>query len=262
MPPLPDLAGLPRHRRRTRIAWGLAAAAVAAAVWTGGFVVGGATGDRAEVAVPTPSVTPTGTTVSAVLRPVEGSAGGTVSMTEDGTAAVMRIEADDLPALRAGQFYYAWLLDPATNKMLPLGQVGPGGTASFEVTPAPARGLLGRRRQPRDRRRGPGPLARARSCALSTHETHPHERNTHEEGTHRHRGRSSPWPPPPWPPPPRRSRATEKAGTTSLAEVLAADGTKFDKNWKDFDILEAAVVAVLGNDKNRPSACWPTGRRG
>ncbi len=134
--PLPDLAGLPRHRRRTRVTWGLAAAAVAAAVWAGGYVVGGATGDRAEVAVPTPSVSPTGNTVSAVLRPVEGSAGGTVSMTEGGTAAVMRIEADDLPTLRAGQFYYAWLLDPATNKMLPLGQVGPGGTASFEVTPA------------------------------------------------------------------------------------------------------------------------------
>ncbi len=44
--------------------------------------------------------------------------------------------------------------------------------------------------------------------------------------------------------------ATERAGTTSLAEVLAADGTKFDKSWKDFDILEAAVVAVLGNDKS------------
>ena len=28
----------------------------------------------------------------------------------------------------------AWLLDPTTNKMLPLGQVGPSGTASFEVS--------------------------------------------------------------------------------------------------------------------------------
>ena len=43
--------------------------------------------------------------------------------------------------------------------------------------------------------------------------------------------------------------AAEKAGTTSLAEVLASDGSKFDKNWKDFDILEAAVTAVLANDK-------------
>lgn len=136
MPPLPDLVGRSRRRRRTRITWGVAAATVAAAVWTGGFVVGGATGDRAEVAVPTPSATPTGRTVSVALRPVEGTARGTVSMTDDGTAALMRIEADDLPAARDGQFYYAWLLDPLTNKMLPLGQVGPGGTASFEVTPA------------------------------------------------------------------------------------------------------------------------------
>ena len=135
MPPLPDLADLPRRRNRSRIAWGLAAAAVAAIVFTSGLAVGGATGDRSEVAVPTPSQTPAGSTVSAVLKPVEGSARGTVSMTDEGTSAVMQIEADDLPALRAGQFYYAWLLDPATNKMLPLGQVGPGGTASFEVTP-------------------------------------------------------------------------------------------------------------------------------
>lgn len=31
----------------------------------------------------------------------------------------------------------------------------------------------------------------------------------------------------------------------SIAQVLAADGTKFDKKWGDFDILEAAVLAVL-----------------
>lgn len=43
--------------------------------------------------------------------------------------------------------------------------------------------------------------------------------------------------------------AAERKGTTSLAEVLAADGTKFDQSWKDFDILEAAVLAVLADDK-------------
>lgn len=41
----------------------------------------------------------------------------------------------------------------------------------------------------------------------------------------------------------------ERQGTTSLAEVLAADGSKFDKNRQDFDILEAAVTAVLANNK-------------
>lgn len=34
-------------------------------------------------------------------------------------------------------------------------------------------------------------------------------------------------------------------GNRSLAKVLAADGTKFDHQWGDFDITEAAVLAVL-----------------
>jgi uncharacterized surface protein with fasciclin (FAS1) repeats len=48
-------------------------------------------------------------------------------------------------------------------------------------------------------------------------------------------------------------------GTTSIAEVLAADGSAFDKNWKDFDILEAAVTAVLANDKNSAVAVLADG---
>ena len=34
-------------------------------------------------------------------------------------------------------------------------------------------------------------------------------------------------------------------GTTSLAEVLAADGLEFDDSWKDFDILDQAVNEVV-----------------
>ncbi len=34
-------------------------------------------------------------------------------------------------------------------------------------------------------------------------------------------------------------------GTTSLAEVLAADGNRLDHNWNDFDLVEKAVYAVL-----------------
>ena len=37
-------------------------------------------------------------------------------------------------------------------------------------------------------------------------------------------------------------------GTTSLVEVLGADGVGFDKDWNDFDIVEAAAFAVLGNN--------------
>ena len=53
----------------------------------------------------------------------------------------------------------------------------------------------------------------------------------------------------------------ERQGTTSLAEVLAADGSKFDKNWKDFDILEAAVTAVLANDKKSPVGLLANGKK-
>ena len=35
-------------------------------------------------------------------------------------------------------------------------------------------------------------------------------------------------------------------GTVSLATVLAADGSGFDRNWNDFDITDNAVNAVLG----------------
>lgn len=47
---------------------------------------------------------------------------------------------------------------------------------------------------------------------------------------------------------PAASAATPSAtpsGTRSLATVLAADGHSFDRNWYDFDIVDAAVAAVL-----------------
>lgn len=39
--------------------------------------------------------------------------------------------------------------------------------------------------------------------------------------------------------------APESARPTSLAQVLAADGHRFDKKWGDFDILDKAVMTVL-----------------
>ena len=47
--------------------------------------------------------------------------------------------------------------------------------------------------------------------------------------------------------------ATAKAasGTTSLAAVLTKGGVAFDKNWHDYDIVTAAVLAVL---KAKPSS--------
>ncbi|WP_017933686.1 anti-sigma factor [Nocardioides sp. Iso805N] len=73
------------------------------------------------------------------LAPVERgnpAVSGTVKMYgEAGGRTLMRIRTTDLPAIRGGHFYYAWLLDPTTQKMLPLGQVGPHGS-SFNVTDA------------------------------------------------------------------------------------------------------------------------------
>lgn len=43
-----------------------------------------------------------------------------------------------------------------------------------------------------------------------------------------------------------------KAGTTSLAEVLGKDGQKLDRNWEDFDLVEAAVYAVLAAKPDSP----------
>ena len=51
---------------------------------------------------------------------------------------------------------------------------------------------------------------------------------------------------------PAQADDARKAGNTSLAEVLAADGTRFDKNWKDFDIVERAVLTVLEAKPDSP----------
>ena len=51
----------------------------------------------------------------------------------------------------------------------------------------------------------------------------------------------------------------EKVGTRSLAQVLAKDGTKLDRNWEDFDILEAAVVAVVTAKPTSPVALLTDG---
>lgn len=41
-------------------------------------------------------------------------------------------------------------------------------------------------------------------------------------------------------------------GTRSLAEVLTADGDRFDRNWYDYDLVTEAVLAVLANKPDSP----------
>jgi uncharacterized surface protein with fasciclin (FAS1) repeats len=51
----------------------------------------------------------------------------------------------------------------------------------------------------------------------------------------------------------------ERAGTRSLAKVLAKDGTRLDHNWQDFDILEQAVLAVVAAKPTSPVALLTDG---
>lgn len=48
-------------------------------------------------------------------------------------------------------------------------------------------------------------------------------------------------------------------GSTSLAEVLAADGNRLDRSWDDFDIVEKAVYAVLEAKPDSPVAVLADG---
>ncbi|MEI5674424.1 MULTISPECIES: anti-sigma factor [Nocardioides] len=123
VPAADELRPAPAPRRSRRGPLLLAAAAVAVAATAG--TTYGVLHDDEE---PAPAV--------AVLDPVEGTATGRVEMTPGDGGTRMTITTHDLPAAGSGRFYQAWLLDPATNKMLALGQLGPRGTASFEIDDA------------------------------------------------------------------------------------------------------------------------------
>ena len=45
--------------------------------------------------------------------------------------------------------------------------------------------------------------------------------------------------------PPASAHKSSTSGNRSLASVLAKDGSGFDRNWNDFDIVDNAVSAVL-----------------
>ena len=49
------------------------------------------------------------------------------------------------------------------------------------------------------------------------------------------------------------------SGTRSLAAVLAKDGSGFDRNWDDFDIVDNAVHAVLAAKPDSPVAVLADG---
>ncbi len=59
--------------------------------------------------------------------------------------------------------------------------------------------------------------------------------------------------------PAAQADAAPRTGTTSLAEVLAADGHGFDHHWADFDVLDAVVGAVLKTKPDSPVAVLADG---
>lgn len=119
---------LRRGRRRRPVLVAVVAAALAVAAVSAALLLPG----DDENAGP-----PAATLQIATLEPVpgtEGAPGGEVSMATDRALVTrMRVNTVDLPQAPRGDFYYVWLLDPATNKMLPLGQVIPGHRASFDL---------------------------------------------------------------------------------------------------------------------------------
>ncbi|HEV2824797.1 MAG TPA: anti-sigma factor [Actinomycetota bacterium] len=115
----PD-AGRAGGRRRgplVALAAALALALVTAAVlWTGGLL----RPDRSASTVPLAGV-------GAV------AASGQASMAGDDGQRQMTVTADDLPALRPGQYYEVWLLDPEAGAVFPVGVLPPDGEARFTL---------------------------------------------------------------------------------------------------------------------------------
>lgn len=121
------------HRRRTfpRLAAGIAAGVlVVAGLGVGSLVL--TSRDKPPVAaVRIPPPVAAGRSI--ILEPVTGAAAGRVSMQTPGTQTEMTISTKGLPDAGSGRFYYAWLLDPQTQKMLPLGVVSSRNAMHFEV---------------------------------------------------------------------------------------------------------------------------------
>lgn len=76
--------------------------------------------------------------IEAALAPLSSAEAGdgSVRMREHDGTTRMTLSVHDLPRASGGQFYYAWLLDPATNKMLALGLVDADTGATFDLDDA------------------------------------------------------------------------------------------------------------------------------
>ena len=61
------------------------------------------------------------------------AASGQASMAGDDGQRQMTVTTDNLPALRPGQYYEVWLLDPEAAAVFPVGVLPPDGEARFTL---------------------------------------------------------------------------------------------------------------------------------
>lgn len=118
---LPPLR-LPR-RRRSQLALVAAGVAAVAVLVTGSVVALSPRGTQSAAGVS-----------SVALRPLTGDAAGLVTMSGPAATVHMTVFTARLPSAGAGRFYFAWLLDPRSGKMLPLGVVTADRTEGFDVS--------------------------------------------------------------------------------------------------------------------------------
>lgn|GEM_PF-801840 len=111
-----------RRRRLGFVAAGVAAAAI---VLIGiGTVLAYSQGSKTSPIV-----------ASAILRPIDSpaSSSGSITAVAIGDTRRLTVHTERLAALPAEEFYEVWLLDPATQKMLPVGVLPPSGIGSYSM---------------------------------------------------------------------------------------------------------------------------------
>lgn len=118
-------ATTPEARKRPGVALVLAAAAAVVVLGALGMVAlaGGHRGAPPVVA-------------QGPLRPLQApsAVSGTVTVLAQGTVRHMIVRTRNLSSPPSQKFYEVWLLDPATQKMLPVGVLPPSGSGAYDVS--------------------------------------------------------------------------------------------------------------------------------
>jgi anti-sigma-K factor RskA len=73
---------------------------------------------------------------NAALHPITAHPGasGSVAVFAEGATRSLHVDARHLPEPAAQRYYEVWLLDPATNKMLPMGVLSPSGRGEYGIS--------------------------------------------------------------------------------------------------------------------------------